>query len=465
MISGDVQVGADSEMLQRLVIFGGAGDLTRRYLLPALSRLQAAGRLPSGFEIVAADRDDIATNAYREAAAGWLAQHAPTVASTARHDLARMLVYRQADALDPGSVHETLQPDLGPTAVYLALPPSVFGPAIAALTSAGLPSGSRLGIEKPFGTSLAHARELNRLVRRCLPEDAVFRIDHFLGMQMVQNLVGLRFANRVLEPVWNCHHVDAVEIVWDETLTLEGRGYYDAVGALRDMVQNHLLQLLALVGMEPPARLDARGLRDRKTDLLRAVRRFSPEEVDRHTVRARYTAGSVRGRQVPAYLDEEGVDRDRDTETFVQVTLRVDNWRWAGVPFVLRTGKALATDRREITIRFRPVPLPALAGAAPPNLLRIPLDPESLSLDLNLNAAGERFGFERVSLAQPMAPPRLPAYGWVLLALLGGDPMLSIRADEAEESWAIIEPILDAWAAGVAPLSSYAAGSHGPGQP
>lgn len=373
-----------------------------------------------------------------------------------------MLEYHQADAIDPDSVREALQPDQGPTAVYLALPPAVFGPAIAAVTAAGLPPGSRMGIEKPFGTSLTHARELNRLLRRCLPEQAVFRIDHFLGMQMVQNLVGLRFANRLFEPVWNCHHVDVVEIVWDETLTLEGRGYYDTVGALRDMVQNHLLQLLALVGMEPPARLDTRGLRDRKTDLLRAVRRLAPDEVDRHTVRARYTAGTVEERPVPAYVDQEAVDRARDTETFVQVTLLVDNWRWAGVPFVLRTGKALAADRREIRIRFRRVPLPAVADTAPPNLLRIPLDPEALSLDLNLNTAGERFGFERVTLAQQMAPPRLPAYGWVLLALLGGDPILSIRADEAEESWAIVEPILDAWAAGRAPLRSYPAGSHGP---
>ncbi len=249
----------------------------------------------------------------------------------------------------------------------------------------------------------------------------------------------------------------------DETLTLEGRGYYDAVGALRDMVQNRLLQLLALVGMEPPARFDARELRDRKThDLLRAMRRLTPEEVGRHTVRARYSADKAGDRDVPAYADEDRVDPVRGTETFVRATLFVDNWRWAGVPFVLRTGKALAADRREISVRFRPVPLPDLAARAQANVLRIPMDPESFSLELNINAPGQRFTLERATLSQRLAPPQLSAYAWVLLALLAGDSGLAIRGDEAEESWAIVEPILQAWAAGRAPLRTYPAGSDAP---
>ncbi|MGH3442808.1 MAG: glucose-6-phosphate dehydrogenase [Nitriliruptorales bacterium] len=449
-------------MLDRIVVFGGAGDLARRYLLPALAELDAEDRLPDGFEVVGADRDELGTDAYRDLAAESLKEHAPELDPDARDAFVRRLVHGQVDATDPDSVREVLRPDEGPSAVYLALPPTVFGSAIEALTAAGLAPGSCIAIEKPFGTSLEHARELNALLDRCVDEEEeVFRVDHFLGMQTVRNLLGLRFANRILEPVWNCHHVASVEIVWEETLTLEGRGYYDQVGALRDMVQNHLLQLLAFVGMEPPTRFEAQDLRDRKSDLLRAVRRFSPEEVDRHTVRARYTSGEIDGRKVPAYVDEESVDPEWATETFAEATLFVDNWRWAGVPFTLRTGKALGEDRREIVVRFRDVPLRSLAGEAQPNVLRIPLDPERLSLELNLNAPGERFALEQASLSTEMAPSRLPAYGWVLLGLLKGDPSLSIRGDEAEESWEIVEPILDRWETGHPPLRTYPAGQSG----
>lgn len=448
--------------LDRIVIFGARGDLARRYLLPGLAELVAAERIPAGFRVVAVDRDEMGDAAYRELVAGWLDEHATGTPKPARDVLVRMVEHRTADVTVPADVRAAVAPDQGPVAVYLALPPVVFGPALEALIEASLPDGSRIAVEKPFGTSLEHARELNALLRRCLPEHAVYRVDHFLGMQTVQNLVGMRFANRVLEPVWNAEHVEQVDIVWEETLSLEGRGYYDAVGALRDLVQNHLLQLLALVAMEPPARFAAGDLGDRKTDLLRAVRRLSAEEVEAHTIRGRYGAGQVGDHSVPAYADEPLVEPRRCTETFAEVRLEVDNWRWAGVPFVLRTGKALAADRREIVVRFRPVPLRRLAGAAAPNVLRIPLDPEAMTLELNLNVPGEEFGFRQVQLEHRLAPSALPAYARVLLAVLAGDPALSIRGDEAEESWEIVEPILRAWGDGRPPLHTYPAGSQGP---
>ena len=252
----------------------------------------------------------------------------------------------------------------------------MFLPTLEALSRASLPQGSRVVIEKPFGEDLASAQALNRLLHQSFPENAVFRIDHFLHLQTVQNVLGLRFANRIVEQLWNRDHVERVEIVWDESLTLEGRAsYYDRVGALKDMIQNHLLQLLCLVGMEAPLTLDERTLRDRKIDVLRAIRRLSPQEVEQYTVRARYSAGRIGECQVPNYADEEGIDPARGTETFAQVTLWIDNWRWAGVPFVLRSGKALGRERREIAVHFRPVPHLAFeANDPPPNVLRLLLD-------------------------------------------------------------------------------------------
>jgi glucose-6-phosphate 1-dehydrogenase len=320
-------------------------------------------------------------------------------------------------------------------------------------------------VEKPFGTDSGSARDLNRRIAAVFPEEAVFRIDHFLGQQTVQNLLGLRFANRLFEPVWNHAHLSRVEIVWDETLGLEGRaGYYDHTGALRDMLQNHLLQMLALVAMEPPAGLTERDLRDRKLDVLRATRAMTAAEAGRSSVRARYTAGTVEGRRLPDYAAEEGVDPDRQTETYAEVSLAVDNWRWAGVPFVLRSGKALAADRTEITLHFRPVPHSAFGGRDParPNRLRLAVDPDRIGVDINLNGAGDPFDLEPAELALDLAPQELPAYARLLVDILDGDPTLSIRGDEAEEAWRIVEPVLASWQAGEVPLRTYPAGSSGP---
>jgi glucose-6-phosphate 1-dehydrogenase len=450
-------------MIERLVVLGGMGDLMGRYLLPAVGELLAAGEAPEGLEVVGVAREERTSDDYRAEMRARLDEHAGRLDEEVRAAVAERISYRRGDATDAEDLRAAVQPERGPAVVYLALPPAMFAPAIAALAAAGFPEGGQLVIEKPFGHDLGSARELNAVVHRCLDEQRVFRIDHFLGMQTVQNVLGLRFANRVLEPLMNADQVERVDIVWDETLTLEGRSFYDEVGALRDMVQNHLLQLLCLVAMEPPSSLAARELRDRKVQLLREVRRLTPDEVAARTVRGRYTAGEIAGRAVPDYVAEEGVDPGRATETFTEVELAVDNWRWSGVPFVLRTGKALGDDRKEVAVWFRPVPHNTFAAAPErPNVLRVGLDPETLSLGINLNVPGEAFEVERIALERDLARAHVSAYGRVLLGALAADPTLSIRDDEVEECWAVVDPIREAWDRGVAPLEEYPAGSGGP---
>lgn len=452
-------------MVKRIAILGATGDLTPRYLLPALARLYETGRLPEGFEVSGLARDDWDTEAFRGFVEARLAEHAADVAARSRSRFVEMLEYRRADATDPQEVAKALGPSREPLVAYLALPPAVFAPTVEALAEVGLPEGSQIVVEKPFGENLESARKLNRLLHEAFPEEAVFRADHFLGLQTVQNVLGLRFANRVFEPLWNHDHVERVEIIWDETLALEGRAsYYDTAGALKDMIQNHLLQLLCLIGMEPPITLHERDLRGRKVDVLRAVRRLSPEEVERQTVRARYSAGRIGDEDIRAYVEEEGIDPERETETFAQVTLAVDNWRWAGVPFVLRTGKALSRDKAEIAIHFKPVPHPAFGQETEPrpNVLRLRFNPDRIALVVNVNGPGDPFYLEDVELGAELAPQDPPAYGRLLLGVLEGDPTLSIRADEAEESWRIVKPILEAWEQGRVPLLEYPAGSDGP---
>ena len=278
--------------------------------------------------------------------------------------------------------------------------------------------------------------------------------------------MGLRFANGIFEPLWDRNHIERVEIVWDETLALEGRaGYFDHAGAFKDLIQNHLLQLLCLTAMEAPIALHRRNLRDRKIDVLRAIRRLDAEEVRQRTVRARYGAGRIGERDVPAYVDEEGVDPERRTETFAQVNLSVDNLRWAGVPFVLRTGKALARNRGEIAVHFKPVPhLPfQKAGEPRPNVLRVQLGPDRVALDVNINGPYDPFDLEQIELSAGFAPQEFfSAYERIFLDLLEGNTTLFVRGDEAEESWRVVEPILEAWEQELVPLLEYPAGSDGP---
>jgi glucose-6-phosphate 1-dehydrogenase len=313
-------------VIDQLLLLGASGDLAGRYLLPALAHLQEAGRLPEPFAIVGVARDDWDTAAFRRHLAARLEHHAATVDPGVREAVAAMASYQRADAGDAAALAGALDQAKGPVVAYLALPPTSFVPAIGALAAVGLPEGSRVVVERPFGGSLAEARALNQFLGRCFGEEATFRADHFLGLQTVQNLLGLRFANRVFEPVWNAGHVERVEVVWDETVALEGRaGYYDHAGALRDVIQNHLLQLVCLTAMEPPAQLDPDRLHDRKVELLGAVQPPPPGQLAARTVRARYSAGRIDGVDVPAYAEEPGVDPARGTETFAEVTLEIDN--------------------------------------------------------------------------------------------------------------------------------------------
>ncbi|MEU3985331.1 glucose-6-phosphate dehydrogenase [Streptomyces sp. NPDC026672] len=450
-------------MINRLTVFGATGDLTARCLLPALAALREAGHVDDRTRWTGAGREDWDTARYREWIAAQLDRHAGTCPAEVKDAVVGSARYLRADVTDPADVAAAVAGD-GPVAVYLALPPALFPAVVTALHEADLPAGSRIVLEKPFGEDLAGARELNRLLAELVPERAVFRVDHFLAMTTVQNVLGSRLANRVLEPIWNSTHIAEVEIVWDETLALEGRaGYYDQVGALRDMVQNHLLQLLCLVAMEPPVTLGERDLRDRKVDVLRSVRPLSAHDVVHRTRRARYLAGRVGDHDVPAYVDEDGVSPQRRTETFAEVELELDSWRWAGTKFRLRSGKALGADRKEVAVRFREVPhLPfGHGGEARPNVLRFELEPEGLALDLT-GIGAHAHELAPLSLSARMEPPELPAYGRLLLDVLTGNPALSIRGDEAEEAWRVLEPVLSAWDREIVPLEEYPAGSDGP---
>jgi glucose-6-phosphate 1-dehydrogenase len=348
--------------------------------------------------------------------------------------------------------------------VYLALPPILFQPVLKTLAATRLSTSDAVAIEKPFGTDLASAQQLNELIRIHLPEPTIFRIDHFLSNELVRRVLSLRFLNRVFEPIWNTVHVERVDISWLESLTLEGRAsYYDRAGALKDMIQNHLMEAMALVLMEQPARIDADSFRAVRVEALRSVATPVPERMAADTVRARYTAGVIGSRQVPSYVDEPGVDPGRNTETYAALTLDVDTPRWTGVPFTLRSGKALATDSAEIAIHFRALPayLTDRWPGVEPNVLRFGLSDPYVRLTTTLNGP-ERTAETRELEARSTAP-RFTAYAHLIQEMLNGDPMLFIRGDEAEEAWRIIDPVMAAWAAGDVPMQEYAAGDAPPG--
>jgi len=474
-------------VIDRLLLLGATGDLAGRFLLPALAELWAEGQLPESFEIIGAATQELSDAAFQRGACERLERHASDIAPAARQALLDRLRYQRIDLASNG-IAEAIRTILGtagekegrgaPVAAYLALPPHLFGPAVNALGSARLPPRSRIVIEKPFGEDLESAIALNRLladVAGTAGESAIFRVDHVLGMATVHNLLGLRLANRVLEPIWNNTNIEQIEILWEETLALEGRAaYYDRAGALKDVMQSHMLQILSLVAMEPPASLSERDLRNHKVDVLRTVRPPEPGQIAQRTRRARYTAGRLAstggadGNHVPDYAAEKGVDPARCTETFAEVVLELDNWRWAGTRFVLRTGKALHRRAKGVVVRFRPVPHLPFGGDVPPpdrNELRIGLDgPETLSLHLTGSAPGPPAALTPLALTAQLPAAELRGYSQVLLNVLTGDCTLSIRGDEAEEGWRIMTPVLDAWAENRVPLEEYPAGSSGPPQ-
>ncbi len=459
-----------------LLVLGASGDLAARLLLPGLARLLVSERNEgdghghgASLQLVGAGSEDwddehwrgVVTKAFAGAqehcesddATGW-------EAACAVRDASR---YQQVDVTDPDALTELLHSCQAPVAVYFALPPAITATACANLVGKDLPESTRLVMEKPFGSDEASAHELNEVVAKLVPEEHVHRVDHFLGTSTVLNVLGVRFANRLFEPTWNASHVERVDVVYDEDLALEGRArYYDRAGALKDMIQSHLLQVLAVLAMDAPTALDEREFRDRKAQLLRATRlRGIPQEASRRAV---YTAGRMGERDLPDYTAEDGVDPSRQTETLAEVVLTVDTWRWAGVPFRLRSGKGLGRARKEAIITFKPVPhlLAGLHGKAQPTRLRLTFKPGTINLDLMVNAEGDPFDLEQATLAAQLGDSQLPAYGEVLAGVLDGDPLLSVRGDTAEDCWRILAPVIAAWEADEVPLETYPAGSDGP---
>jgi glucose-6-phosphate 1-dehydrogenase len=452
-------------MIERMILFGASGDLTSRLLMPAIAELAEDQLLPPGFKVVGAANTRWSTEDFRQHITGELAKHGSHITPIARDALVGMLSYQVADVTRPEDISQIIGgDDRKNTLVYLALPPGLIETVLPALGTVALQRSDAIAIEKPFGTDLASAQRLNQILRIQLPTPTIFRIDHFLSSELIRRIVALRYLNRVFEPVLNATHVERVDISYLESLTLEGRaGYYDQAGALKDMLQNHLMEVLALVLMEEPARIDADSFRGNRVEALRAVATPSAERVRSDTVRARYTAGMIGTRQVPSYVDEPGVDPGRGTETYASVTLAVENTRWAGVPFTLRSGKAMAEDSAEIAIHFRPRPrylLDRYPGVEP-NVLRIGLREPYVALTTMLNGGDQ--AAETRELELRTAPMKHKPYANLILEMLHNDPMLFIRGDEAEEAWRIIEPVMSGWAAGDVPMQTYPAGGAPPG--
>ena len=444
-----------------LVILGASGDLTARLLLPGLGQLLSA-QSDLDIELVGVGGIPMTSAQWRKRVSTSFKSGGSEVGKLARViDSSR---YVEADATDADQLSKILADCAGTPAIYFALPPAVTEAVCKTLSKMKLPTGTVLALEKPFGTDLPSARALNRLLATFIPEKQVHRVDHFLGKSTVLNILGLRFANRLFEQSWNAANIERVEISYDESLGLEGRaGYYDKAGALIDMIQSHLLQVLSVITMEPPSTVDSDDLRGAMAQALRATRVWDGKAATASR-RARYAAGTIEGKKLGAYTKEPGVDPSRETETLAEVVLAVDNWRWAGVPFVLRSGKALEDSRKDILITFKAVPhLPTgITGTSVPTQLHISLDPHKMRLDLNINGEGDPFALDTVTLSADFAESVMGAYGEVLEGILRGDPTLSVRGDVAEECWRIVTPVIAAWKKGTVPIDSYPAGSSGP---
>ncbi|WP_407156083.1 glucose-6-phosphate dehydrogenase [Bradyrhizobium sp. STM 3557] len=472
------------------VIFGVTGDLTHRLVLPSLYNLAASNLLPDRFCIVGITRKEASSEKLREDLLKGLRRYAtrPVEDEVAKR-LLQCVTAIEADPREPESFDqlkmrlEKLEANRetgGNRLFYLATPPSAFAPIAQQLGRVGLlqedGDGSpwrRLVVEKPFGTDLASAKVLNDKLLKILNEHQIYRIDHYLGKETVQNILVLRFANGMLEPIWNRHHIDHVQITVHEKLSVGTRGsFYDATGALRDMVPNHLFQLLSLVGMEPPARFDAHTVRSEKAEVLAAIQIQSEDEALRNSVRGQYTAGRIGDTDLPDYRSTEDVRPDSATETYAALKLTIDNWRWAGVPFYLRTGKALDQKRTEVAIKFRQAPF-AMFTCTPveslaENYLVIAIEPtQGITLQFNTKVPGPtirtegvqmKFNYKDYFKAEPAT-----GYETLIYDCMIGDNMLFQRADSVEAGWKAVQPFIDAWKkAGREGLQTYAAGSEGP---
>ena len=472
-----------------IVIFGATGDLTRRKLVPGLYSLAAQQLLPPETTIVGVARSQLSDDEFRgRMRAGVEAHGAAPVDEGVWEGFARRLHYLSVPFDRPEAYlplraliedHDARHGTRGNRLFYLATAPDFFPVIAENLGAAGLaeedePGGrfARLVVEKPFGRDLASARELNTRLNAVFRERQVYRIDHYLGKETVQNLLVLRFGNAIFEPIWNRRYVDHVQITVAEDLGVGTRGgYYDTSGALRDIVQNHMLQVLSIVAMEPPARFESRDVRDEKVKVLRAIPAFDARTAARDAVRGQYGPGWIGGVRVPGYREEEGVDPASDTETFVAMRLMVENWRWSGTPFYLRTGKRLPRRTTEVSIHFRQTPhLPFAATAAEamaPNLLILRIQPdEGASLRFVAKVPGPRVDLRPVSMDFAYGNSFLrtspEAYERLLLDALLGDSTLFARWDEVERAWEILDPLIADWSAAPGPFPDYDAGSWGP---
>jgi len=470
-----------------MVIFGANGDLTRRKLLPALYRLAAERRLPAGFAVLGNSRTPLSDEQFRERMREAVARHLEDADFDARlwEEFARTLFYLPGD-LGDASLYGRLAARLeeidrtyrtgGNILFYLATAPRLYPEVVTRLAASGLHTGPgwrRIVIEKPFGRDLADARELSRLLYRAFAEEAIFRIDHYLGKETVQNILAFRFANGIFEPLWNRRYIDHVQITAAESMGMEGRGaFYQEVGALRDMIQNHLLQVMATVAMEPPAAFEPEAVRDERAKLLRSIRIPKEDEIAASAVAGQYGPARIGGEDVPGFRQEPGVDPNSQTETYAALALFIDNWRWAGVPFYLRTGKRLPRRVTDIAIQFHAAPHTLFADGAiaepmRPNLLVLRIQPEEgISLRFLAKLPGSGMRLRPVSMDFNYGASfglRAPtAYQTLLVDAMAGDPTLYTRQDMVEACWAVVQPILDAWAGRRFDFPNYAAGTWGP---
>ena len=470
----------------QLVLFGAAGDLAHRKLLPALYDLHREGHLPADVDVIGVDREEMDDGAFWEfacSAADSLGRFFPKDADKENWEAFQdRLAYVQGDVTQ-AETYERLKERLDELAggdaphrvFYLSVGPSLVQPIVGGLSEAGLvddPSTGRIVVEKPFGRDLASARSLDRMLTETVDESQVYRIDHYLGKETVQNMLAFRFANAMFEPIWDARYVDHVQITVAETVGVEHRGgYYETAGALRDMVQNHLLQLLCLVAMEPPVAFQADEVRNKKVDVLRAIRPIERGRVHEVAVRGQYGSGYLGGERVPAYRDEPHVDPRSATETYAAFKFEIDNWRWNGVPFYLRTGKRMPRRVSEVSVQFRPVPHRAFPAGADeawqPNRLVLRLQPdEGIVLRFQAKRPGPSMLLHPVTMRFDYdeafeTPPE--AYETLLLDAIRGDATLFMRADQVETAWKVVQPVLDAWSESPpAEFPNYAAGTWGP---